>query len=174
MGNIHTLSNTLSSLILQLEDLIYKLEKSEYIKEQDVISGSSIGQHIRHILEFIEIFIQQSEGRNVFYDARKRDLRLENDVEFAMHKIQSLLKDLEYISISQNITLQSTINPETHHSIQVSSTIERELLYLIEHTIHHMAIIGNAVRYSLPNIKIDKHFGYAFATIVHNKTKEQA
>ncbi|MCB1193370.1 MAG: hypothetical protein KDK90_23225 [Leptospiraceae bacterium] len=170
MKNLDILIRTLSHLILQLKDLIKKLDVADYSKSLEVISGSSIGQHIRHILEFIEIFLQQTDNIVLSYEERKRDVQLERDPSFVITKIQLIVSLLENVNTSKELILKSTINPETLYSVQIDSSTERELLYLIEHTIHHMAIIGNAVRHSLTSIKIDKNFGYAFSTIVHNKT----
>jgi len=43
--------------------------------------------------------------------------------------------------------------------------LEGELVYNIEHAIHHMAIIRIAVEKELPSIKLDKYFGLACSTI---------
>jgi hypothetical protein len=48
---------------------------------------------------------------------------------------------------------------------EINTSLERELVYNVEHAIHHMAIIRIAIEREFPSIKLDKHFGIAFSTI---------
>ena len=47
----------------------------------------------------------------------------------------------------------------------VESTLERELVYNIEHAVHHMAMIKIGLRQIAPEILIDKNFGVAQSTV---------
>ena len=49
--------------------------------------------------------------------------------------------------------------------MDVSSSFFRELTYLIEHTIHHLAIIKIGLNEVYPAIEIPKNFGVAHSTI---------
>jgi hypothetical protein len=49
------------------------------------------------------------------------------------------------------------------------SNIERELMYNIEHTIHHLAIIKIGLNAVAPQIALSEHFGVAPSTIRHKQ-----
>jgi hypothetical protein len=51
----------------------------------------------------------------------------------------------------------------------VSSTVGRELIYNIEHTIHHLAIVKIALKAILPSLELPEHFGVAPSTIRHRQ-----
>ena len=40
-----------------------------------------------------------------------------------------------------------------------------ELVYNIEHAVHHMAIIRIAVQHEFPDLALDDEFGYATSTL---------
>jgi hypothetical protein len=69
-------------------------------------------------------------------------------------------------NIEKPITLNSLIDEE---EILVNTSIERELIYNIEHAIHHMAIIQIAVKHYFKYIDLNKNFGIAYATIKHHE-----
>jgi hypothetical protein len=45
--------------------------------------------------------------------------------------------------------------------------VARELLYNLEHAIHHMALIQVAVRQAFPALTLPAHFGVAYSTVQH-------
>ena len=61
-------------------------------------------------------------------------------------------------------------------SITSQSSVSRELVYLIEHSIHHYAIIAIALRNEFGHVKIPADFGVAYSTSRHksNVAKEMS
>jgi hypothetical protein len=55
------------------------MDTAQYTQPLTVFSGSSVGQHVRHTVEFFQCFILGLENGVVDYDARKRDFLIEND-----------------------------------------------------------------------------------------------
>ncbi len=49
----------------------------------------------------------------------------------------------------------------------IPSSVARELLYNIEHAVHHMALIQVAVTNAFPSIELPPHFGVAYSTVQH-------
>jgi uncharacterized damage-inducible protein DinB len=71
----------------QLKEFILKISPQEYGRKDSLILGASIGQHVRHILEFYVSIFSNRDMQTVNYDKRKRDLTLETDPEIACEVI---------------------------------------------------------------------------------------
>jgi hypothetical protein len=148
------------NILLQLEQLLEQLDDSQYISGHDVFNGSTIGQHTRHIIEFFECVLT-CDADNINYDLRNRDQSLEKSTDIAIDRIQSLNGQL--IELADRAVM---LNGEMgSHSHQVVSTIERELLYTIEHAVHHMAIIKIGLLVGGIKVDLPAHFGVADSTI---------
>lgn len=150
------------NILHQLKELLFQLTEEEFCLPLDVFSGSSVGQHSRHILEFYFCLLEQASSKEVSYDKRRRDLKLEGDKYYNFDKISSLTDELEVLSSDYALDLVTELGGTTH---QTPSSFSRELLYVIEHAVHHMAIIKIGVTLNFPNVTIDKHFGVAESTI---------
>ena len=55
-------------------------------------------------------------------------------------------------------------------SLKVPTNEERELVYNIEHAIHHMAIIRIGIENDFPHAHLPDKFGFAYSTIKHLKS----
>ena len=74
----------------QLEELkscVQFLEESEYSNKTDLLSGSCIGQHVRHIIEFYQVLQGSLESGKINYDLRQRNLKIESQVDNAIFSI---------------------------------------------------------------------------------------
>jgi hypothetical protein len=157
-SNVHVLQ--------QLLAILDQLDNTAYSSKLDVLSASSIGMHVRHILEFYTCLFMEADIIN--YDNRKRNLRLETDTDYAIENIVLILATINNIEEDKMIQLAGTesFRDETY---MVTTTLSRELQYLSEHSIHHMAIIKIALQSSFPTVNMHQHFGIAFATIKHQQ-----
>lgn len=152
--------------ISQLKELLPALTKERYIASLPVFSGSTVGMHVRHIIEFYQCLLQGIVKAEVDYDARKRDLQLESDPAFAISSCERLISDLPCIQENPSLTLLTT--QDLHmNKYAVQSCFHRELTYVIEHTIHHFAIIKMGCSIAFPDIIFPADFGVAFSTIKH-------
>lgn len=152
----------------QLKHFLQQLNQQEYTAPLPVFSGSTLGMHTRHIIEFYQCLLQPHDANVVNYDLRKRDLQLEVDLEFCCSSIDSVLMHLKEINQNSSLVLTSEIG-YGHTLTKVDSGLDRELIYLLEHTIHHMAILKMGCVVSLPHIPFDEHFGLAYSTIKFNQ-----
>ena len=136
----------------------------------DILSGSTIGQHTRHIIEFYNCLLEQSMEAAppvINYAVRRRDHRIETEPDYALAMVNTICEKLEDINTDQSCLL----NGEEHgqKDLLVSSTVGRELIYNIEHTIHHLAIVKIALKSAAPSILLPEHFGVAPSTIRHRQ-----
>lgn len=150
------------SILSQLKDVINQLGETAYSETLDVFSGASIGQHTRHILEFYLCLLQQKNKGDICYDKRERNLALETDIQVTTATINLLIDNLKLVTEDTPVTLSCELQGE---SIITPSSVSRELLYALEHAVHHMAIIKIGLLLNCPTLTIPQNFGVADSTV---------
>jgi uncharacterized damage-inducible protein DinB len=160
------LLNASHELLEQLKACLSQFKSQEYSTSLSIFSGSSIGQHTRHILEFYQCLLQQVDEGIINYDLRKRNLSIETDLEIVLEAITDLQQQLPLLTLDNKVILQGTLGGEMN---TVASSVSRELLYVIEHSVHHMAILKMGIVNAFPHIKLSTNFGIAESTIKYHK-----
>jgi len=157
--------------LLQIKDILQVIEENTYSQKVEILSGSSIGQHIRHVLEFYIILVSGSFSGTLSYDKRKRDHRIEADPMFAIKTIDKLLPEIDKLDETLVINLEGDFTTNGSSNNSIPSSVMRELAYCIEHSIHHQAIIkAGLLAFGLKDLA-DKHFGLAYSTIRFREKK---
>ncbi|MEX0884724.1 MAG: hypothetical protein WDZ72_14750, partial [Cyclobacteriaceae bacterium] len=114
----------------------------QYQYPSDYLSGASIGQHIRHIIEFYTCLTKSyMEDGPVNYDGRKRDHVLEKKPLEAKKVIDKLIGCLGTKKISGETALLASYAADKTQISSIPSSFQRELAYCLEHSIHHQALI---------------------------------
>ena len=171
----------LTSNIVQLEDirtLLGKVPEGVYSMERDVLSSASIGQHVRHLLEFYVTLQQGFKTNVVCYDARARDLRIETDVSYAIQVVEKSIRFMsssffDDISHKRTITLRASYGVEFPVDIDIDTTVERELAFCLDHAIHHLAIIKIALIDGGVDLDLGAGLGVASSTLRYRQTCAQ-
>lgn len=160
-----------SYLILDsIADVLDQLDENSYSKPLEVLSGSSISQHTRHILEFYMELLQGLQKELIDYDARKRSLLIESNKQFALNELNNIhleIKNLEQSELIDFPPAPIQVKVSTHEPsirFKLESSIWRELAYCNEHTIHHLALIKIAIKLHFPEVRLPIGFGVAFST----------
>src|SRR5882757_9720051 len=78
----------------QLAASLCQLKPGEYAQPSQALSGHTIGQHVRHIIELFQCLENGYEQGLVNYEKRKRDQAIENDPDLACRLLQQILADL--------------------------------------------------------------------------------
>ncbi|OIN57499.1 DinB family protein [Arsenicibacter rosenii] len=162
-----SIKSSSSDIFRQLTGLLHQLSNSEYAQPLVVLSGNTIGKHVRHILEFFDILVVGAQTGAINYDTRQRDMRLETDIAEALERMYLLDRSIHRMNLYHPLTLEGDLSADGGNQIQIPSTFARELLYNIEHAIHHMALIQVAVKDSFYHIVLPPHFGVAYSTVHH-------
>lgn len=152
--------------IQQLTDALDQLTAEQYSAASANLSGSSIGQHTRHIIELYQCLLNGYEQQYVCYDDRKRDVRIETDLAFAKQSLLNIASSVEREDIQ--LQLAGVYDDEAQEQLQLSTNYYRELLYNYEHTIHHMALIRVGLK-EAGAASIAENFGIASSTIRHRE-----
>jgi hypothetical protein len=156
---IVSIKNSLNELV----DLLNQISNSEYSNQCAALSNSTIGEHSRHIIEMFQCLEKNYDLGIVNYDKRERNILIQTDTNFAISQIIIIQNSLE--KENKKMKLQQTIDGE---EIVVESNYLRELLYNLEHCIHHQALIKVAVLQN-PTILVADSFGVARSTIEYRK-----
>jgi uncharacterized damage-inducible protein DinB len=157
------LQKTNIEIIDQLIDLLNDIDTQVYKDALQPLHFSTVGQHVRHITEFYLCALRGYENGIVDYDARERNILIEIDKDFTVETLEKVKDQLQALNSDRNMTLKSKFGGD--ETMNIPSSFFRELTYLIEHTIHHLAIIKIGLNEVYPEIEIPKNFGVAHSTI---------
>ena len=115
------------------------------------MSDATIGEHMRHIIELFDCLLSNYNNGIINYDDRKRDFRIQSDVNFAISMLENQLDSIEKPNKELSLVHGCYSNEEP-----LTTNYYRELLYNLEHSIHHQALIKVAL-FGFKNIEIS-HF----------------
>ncbi|RXK58280.1 DinB family protein [Lacibacter luteus] len=156
------LFTAVKNVLQQLIAVLDQLTAEQYQTASAYLSGSTIGQHTRHVIELYQCLLNGYDRQYVCYDDRKRDVRIETDLLFAKELLQQIASAVS----KENIDLQlaGTYDKTSNEQIHITTNYYRELLYNHEHTIHHMALIRVGLK-EVSAAVIEADFGIASSTI---------
>jgi hypothetical protein len=164
------LKEPISNILNQLQYVINQLTNDQYTQPVKVLSGSTIGQHTRHILEF---FIELNKGYEsglIDYDKRVRNRAIETDRDFTVLTIQEIDENL--VKPDRDLLMQAGYENDHTYLMPVYTNYFRELVYNLEHAVHHMALIRIGVN-AITDIVVPEEFGVASSTIKYRKSCAQ-
>jgi len=147
----------------ELINLLDQLSDQLYSEPCAALSRASIGQHTRHIIEMFQCLENSYESEVLNYDSRERNKRIETDTQFANECILKIKKGLK--PDNKALFLEQMIDGL---AFRIQSNYYRELLYNLEHCIHHQALIKVAVL-QFENVLLNENFGVARSTIEYRK-----
>ncbi|NGN97521.1 DinB family protein [Grimontia sp. S25] len=144
-------------LLHQLSDDQYQFVATPYLQ-------SSIGQHMRHILDVFHA----ASAQDIDYDVRRRAHPVETDRKIAMSEWRQLCEWLESLSeadMDSAINVRHEVSLNRQAAATSASTLGRELAFVSSHAVHHFALIR--VSLSAQKISVAETFGLAPATLSH-------
>lgn len=149
----------------QCQQLLAALSAADYASSST--DAASIGAHVRHIIERYQCFLAGLSVGCVEYDARNRDRALEDSPRAAALALASIRRRLGALTVdSRSLQVRESVHPEGATG-EATSTMARELLALVSHTTHHLAMIAMLARQLGYNL--DASFGKAASTIIHEQ-----
>jgi uncharacterized damage-inducible protein DinB len=134
----------LIALLEQLRDVITLLPASAYRAQPAARVSGSVGEHVRHCLDHVSSLAEAVAGEELSYDHRRRGTTVETDPTSAVNEIERILRRIDRLavgSLDKTVRLSALLHPE-HASFAIRSTLARELAFVIQHTIHHFALIA--------------------------------
>jgi hypothetical protein len=155
---------TIEHTLGELSHVIGQLNSTEFATPLNVLSKATIGQHTRHSIEMFQCLLKGYKNGNFSYDHRPRNLQVETDVAFAQEQLRLICSEINL----PNKTLTSTYNLG-ESIVQVETNFFRELVFNLEHCIHHNALIRIGVN-DISEVAMSEHFGVAPSTMEYRKS----
>ncbi len=153
----------------QCQELLQLVDADVFARAAE--NCSSIGAHLRHVLDRFQSFFNGLQSDCIDYDERRRDASIEANLEAANFALTTTVRRMRELSANdlqgRAIAIRESVHAETPPTC-LDSTIERELMALVTHTTHHLALIAVILRQQ--GMALDSHFGKAPSTIRHEQS----
>lgn len=157
-----------AGMLRQLRHQIERLTPEQYKTPLSVLNGAAIGAHSRHIIEFYQCLLDGLETGTVCYDRRKRNLQIELNQAYTLELIDRICEDV--IAASADATFSLEVDYGTGKPIRIVSDFAREAVYMIEHAVHHHALIRIGIQEHFPEVPIKPEFGMAYSTLEYRRS----
>jgi uncharacterized damage-inducible protein DinB len=157
----------LAHLLSDLRDVIGLLLVPHYRAQPAARVSGSVGAHVRHTLDHVAALLSAIEGNELRYDYRQRGTTVEIDPLTGVNEIERLLfrldclGHLDHESLDAGVSLSTLLDP-CQPAVSVRTTLAREVAFVIQHTIHHCALV--AVLLEWQGVRVPYGFGVAPAT----------
>jgi hypothetical protein len=160
-----TIYEQLNEQLGQLQALLKSITVEQYCYKSKYLANATIGSHTRHIIELLQCTIKGYETERVDYINRERNFLIEGDIELALYLTEALKK-------------QSNLSDKIVHIVNDDgstcySSFNRELVYNVEHIIHHLALIKVSL-IELNVTVLNENLGMAYSTIQYKQSLQKA
>jgi uncharacterized damage-inducible protein DinB len=161
---VMNLTEACSNILSQLAYLVEQIREDDFVKPAETLSHSTIGQHLRHTLEFFMCFEHGFDKGLINYDKRAHDKLIESDKYLALATIERISDFVNNVS-EKSLKLEVGYDLKNESFVTIDTTATRELVYNIEHAVHHMAIMKIGIKEIAPYVRLAPDFGIAASTI---------
>jgi hypothetical protein len=157
-------------IIKQGQDYLKSVSKEEYTVIISPNFMSSVGSHIRHIIDHYVAIMSGLESELVDYDVRIRGSELESSPELALAKLDEIalwINGLGDDELNTMFTLSTEVSVTSQNIQQVQTSVARELVFVGSHAVHHYAMIAQimfAQKNAAQQNELPQYFGVAPAT----------
>lgn len=153
------LIDSLLNTLYKSKNLLNELTDNSYCCKEVGPYYSSVGSHIRHILDFYNCIFKGLENQHVNLTSRDRDQRIESDCNCAISEIDTIAEKLKSLHSTDLSLLLDVEDDLGDGNITLQYTLGALLAQANGHTIHHYAIIGY-ITDRLDVVIEDENFGY--------------
>lgn len=155
------------ALLDQALELTARLAPEDFRIGAPAAGLAAPGAHLRHVLDMAGCLLRGLEAGEVDYEARARDAAVEADpaaCRAALLFAREQLDELAEAELPAALTVHGDVplGMEGRRAAAVS-TLERELQFLLNHGLHHFALIAAGLR--LRGIPVPADFGMAPSTV---------
>lgn len=163
----------LTHVSTQLLQVLKRIDPLHYQAKLDLFDGATIGQHVRHILDFHLCLLQAIPSGIVDYAHRKRDPQIEIDPAFAAKILSKVCSQIKNLDDGIPLLMRGDFlhSSESERPLFPSS-MGRELTFIHDHAVHHMALIKVGLLILCPETISDSHFGVAPSTVKFRSTQQ--
>lgn len=159
------LSEACNDILNQLSNIVRQLDEKDFVRPSSALSKATLGQHLRHTLEFFLCLEQGFVTGTVNYDERAHDQLIETDKFIALNAIERIGEFIKKQRADKPLKLEVSYDRDGDDSQTMQTSYFRELTYNIEHAVHHMAIMKIGLREVARYVTIPADFGVAVSTL---------
>ena len=153
-----TMKKTIVQTLAKINIVLNSLTDTQYADKSVPPFYSSIGGHVRHILDFYSAILSGFDQRHINLVDRKRDEMLEKFSTLAIDQVGAICEGLEKLPETYELHVMVIDNLGSGKT-QVPYTLGGILSHANSHAIHHYAIISYILE--CLNIAVeDPTFGY--------------
>lgn len=146
MNLVRILIEANSTALNDLKRLVDCFSEDQYAS-MSIEGVSAPGKHVRHITDHYEAFSCGLETGVIDYDMRSRASAQEKCQMNTALTINRIQTDILESSLSdKTLKLSSTVTESATQPYKLVTSVRRELVYLLNHTIHHTAMISLLAR----------------------------
>ena len=148
-------------------EVIERLPEELYAKVPSELAHNGAGSHFRHVHDYYRCFLRDVETGRIDYDQRVRDERFEQDPVYAAEQLALTIQRLSELSADladREVEVRTDVEPGDPNPWS-RSTVDRELRFLVGHTIHHYALIAMILK--VQGFICGDEFGVAPSTLQH-------
>lgn len=142
-------------------NLCQSLTSEQYTFKCTMLNGVSIAEHLRHSFEFYHCLLLGVDIQQLNYEQRARDKALETDLYYTIERMQLLKTQL---AAPLKDSLMELRTKEAQSNV-VNTSLERELVYCLDHAIHHQALIKIGLKEQGLSHLVSDDFGVAYSTL---------
>lgn len=159
--------------------VVRQLESERFCRAPRDLAVSGAGAHFRHIFDYYRCFLRDRNAGRVDYDRRERDERFEREPQYAAKRMERVAEELcawmedeEQLLDSDRVIDIRVDVPDGLGADEgwTPSTVRRELIQLLSHTIHHYALIALILK--LEGFDCGSEFGVAPSTLAFWKERD--
>jgi len=158
-----------TDVLSALKNILEQVDEVKYRQPVDALSNSTIGQHTRHTIEFFQCLLSQSASGIINYDKRSRNHLMEEHPAVGLQALQDVSAELTAMPSDKPLMLETTFSEKEDDYSLIPTSFHREWSYVLEHAIHHMAIIRIGLKLVAPAVKVPENFGVGPATVKYRQ-----
>lgn len=163
-----------ANILDQLSHFVEQIKQQDFCKPVKALNQATIGQHVRHTIEFFICLERGCASGKVNYDKRNHDRLIETDKLAALNVLTRIKNFVLMKATNKPLLLEVNYDYSEGSFTTIETNLMRELAYNIEHAIHHMAIIRIGVHDSIDYVSLPADFGVAPSTVRHHETRVPA
>jgi uncharacterized damage-inducible protein DinB len=156
-----------------LADVVERVSDLDYLARPSSGVSGSVGAHVRHCVDHVAALLDRTAAGEMTYDDRQRDTALEQSRRLAAGTLRGLavrVREMAPRTGDVPITLWTMLDRRGTRA-RVHTSLGRELVFVLQHTIHHEAVV--AVLLAGRGRVLPGHFGLAPST-PRNRTEARS
>ena len=136
---MNVINQSIVDALSQFKDLLELCNEKQYIQTNE-FGSSSIGKHVRHVLDHCHVFVKSYESALLDYNERRRNTEVEKNIELAKEEVLYFIQWFSEKEITQDeLDIKTEVSFSETNNVLMKSNYQRELIYIINHTVHHAA-----------------------------------